>query len=68
MDTHKLARQRVLNALVQKGFCKKDAVEILEQTLQSIREQPTSCVDLVQGLLGLEWEYISPLFQPKKAV
>lgn len=64
MGTKEIARDRVIKALRQKGFSEREAGRMLKDTLKAVRENERECVEICQGLLGLEFEYISPLLQP----
>ncbi len=64
MTKHDKAKQRIVRILVDQGFPRQDAYRMLDYTLTAIQANPAECVEIVQGNLGLEWEYVSPLTQP----
>ena len=63
MDTHKRAKERILNEL-EKTYPRKDARSMLQACLADVKAEPTMVLDICTNRLGLEYEYLSPLLQP----
>ncbi len=65
MTKHGFAFAQIHEVLTSQGFASQaDRDGMIRTTLAAIKENPTECVEICVGLLGLEWEYISPLTQP----
>jgi len=63
-STHKKARERLFQVLCDNlGYSQRDASQMISRCLKAIKESPTEAIDACQLILGLEFEYISPLLQ-----
>ena len=66
MNSHEAVRNRIISTLRQRGIPERDARAMIRHTLKAVRENERECVEICQGTLGLEFEYIVPLLQPKE--